>query len=44
MPTHRTAERSKVMAGSELGAGVFVNEMSPEEAAIRLRAAASDAT
>ena len=38
MPTQRTADRYKVMAGSELGAGVFVSEMSPEEAADRLRA------
>ena len=38
MPTQRTADRHKVMAGSELGAGVFVSEMSPEEAADRIRA------
>jgi UDPglucose--hexose-1-phosphate uridylyltransferase len=43
MPTQRTADRQKVLAGSELGAGVFVSEMSPEEAARRLRAALSDA-
>lgn len=41
MPTQRTADRHKVMAGSELGAGVFVGEMSPEEAALRLRQAMS---
>jgi UDPglucose--hexose-1-phosphate uridylyltransferase len=38
MPTQRTPDRHKVMAGSELGAGVFVSEMRPEEAAKRLRA------
>lgn len=41
MPTQRTADRHKVMAGSELGAGVFVSEMNPEEAARRLRRAMS---
>lgn len=39
MPLQRTSDRLKVMAGSELGAGVFVSEMSPEEAARRLCAA-----
>jgi UDPglucose--hexose-1-phosphate uridylyltransferase len=39
MPSQRTPDRHKVMAGSELGAGVFVSEMSPEEAASRLRGA-----
>ena len=41
MPTQRAPDRHKVMAGSELGAGVYVSEMSPEEAAGRLRATIS---
>lgn len=38
-PFHRTAEKLKYLAGSELGAGVFLNDTNPEETAARLRAA-----
>jgi UDPglucose--hexose-1-phosphate uridylyltransferase len=38
-PLHRTAERLKYLAGSELGAGAFINDTAPEETAARLRAA-----
>jgi UDPglucose--hexose-1-phosphate uridylyltransferase len=36
-PIHRTAEKLKYLAGSELGAGAFVNDTVPEETAARLR-------
>jgi UDPglucose--hexose-1-phosphate uridylyltransferase len=39
-PIHRTADKLKYLAGSELGAGAFVNDTVPEETAARLRAAA----
>ncbi len=38
-PLHRTADRLKYIAGSELGAGAFVNDTVPEQTAARLRAA-----
>jgi UDPglucose--hexose-1-phosphate uridylyltransferase len=36
-PPHRTASRLKYLAGSEAGAGVFINDTLPEETAGRLR-------
>jgi UDPglucose--hexose-1-phosphate uridylyltransferase len=36
-PLHRTAEKLKYLAGSELGAGAFINDVAPEDAAARLR-------
>jgi len=44
MPFHRDAGRTKYLAGSELAAGAFLNDVAPEEAAARLRAAASAST
>ncbi|HEX3623077.1 MAG TPA: galactose-1-phosphate uridylyltransferase [Acidimicrobiales bacterium] len=38
-PLHRTAEKLKYLAGSELGMGAFINDTAPEETAARLRAA-----
>ena len=38
VPPNRTASQLKALAGSEIGGGVFVNEMAPEEAAADLRA------
>ncbi|HWI04532.1 MAG TPA: hypothetical protein VNT52_12035, partial [Acidimicrobiales bacterium] len=38
-PLHRTAEKLKYLAGSELGAGAFINDTAPEDTAARLRAA-----
>jgi UDPglucose--hexose-1-phosphate uridylyltransferase len=38
-PLHRTAEKLKYLAGSELGAGAFVNDTAPEATATRLREA-----
>ena len=38
-PAHRTAEKLKYLAGSELGAGAFLNDTAPEDTAARLRAA-----
>jgi len=43
-PAHRTADKLKYLAGSELGAGAFVNDTAPEETAPLLRAAVSAAT
>jgi UDPglucose--hexose-1-phosphate uridylyltransferase len=40
-PLHRTAEKLKYLAGSELGAGAFINDTAPEETAARLRVAVS---
>ncbi len=40
-PLHRTADRLKYIAGSELGAGAFINDTLPEETAEQLRAAAA---
>jgi UDPglucose--hexose-1-phosphate uridylyltransferase len=40
-PLHRTAEKLKYLAGSELGAGAFINDTAPEDTAARLRAAVS---
>ena len=37
-PLHRTADKLKYLAGSELGAGAFINDTTPEETAARLRA------
>jgi UDPglucose--hexose-1-phosphate uridylyltransferase len=37
-PPHRAADRLKYLAGSELGAGVFINDTLPEATAARLRA------
>jgi UDPglucose--hexose-1-phosphate uridylyltransferase len=39
-PLHRTADKLKYLAGSELGAGAFINDTAPEDTAARLRAAA----
>lgn len=38
-PLHRAADRLKYLAGSELGAGAFLNDVAPERAAATLRAA-----
>ncbi len=38
-PFHRTATKLKYLAGSELGAGAFINDTAPEETAAQLRAA-----
>jgi len=38
-PLHRTAQKLKYLAGSELGAGAFINDTAPEDTAARLRAA-----
>ena len=43
-PIHRTAERLKFLAGSELGAGAFVNDTVPEHTAAALRAAVPQPT
>ena len=40
-PLHRTAEKLKYLAGSELGAGAFINDTAPEDTAARLRAVLS---
>ena len=40
-PLHRSADRLKYLAGSELGAGAFINDTAPEGTAVRLRAAVS---
>lgn len=42
-PLHRTADKLKYLAGSELGAGAFINDIAPEDAAVRLRAAVAPA-
>lgn len=42
-PLHRTADRLKYLAGSELGAGSFINDTVPEDTAAELRAAVSRA-
>ncbi|HEX2274569.1 MAG TPA: galactose-1-phosphate uridylyltransferase [Acidimicrobiales bacterium] len=36
-PIHRTATKLKYLAGSELGAGAFINDTAPEDTAARLR-------
>ncbi len=38
-PPLRTAEKLKYLAGSEQGAGTFISDMLPEEAAAALREA-----
>jgi UDPglucose--hexose-1-phosphate uridylyltransferase len=38
-PFHRTASKLKYLAGSELGAGAFINDTAPEDTAAELRAA-----
>ncbi|MCS7273441.1 MAG: galactose-1-phosphate uridylyltransferase [Fimbriimonadales bacterium] len=38
-PPHRTRDKLKYLAGSESGAGVFINDTLPEETAAALRAA-----
>jgi UDPglucose--hexose-1-phosphate uridylyltransferase len=38
-PFHRSASRLKYLAGSELGAGAFLNDVAPEHAAASLRRA-----
>lgn len=38
-PPHRSANKLKYLAGSESGAGVFINDTLPEESAVLLRAA-----
>lgn len=40
-PPHRSADKLKYLAGSEAGAGAFINDTLPEESAARLREAAS---
>ena len=40
-PFHRTADRLKYLAGSELGGGAFLNDVAPERAASDLRAASA---
>ncbi len=40
-PLHRTADKLKYLAGSELGAGAFINDTAPEQTAARLRATPS---
>jgi len=42
-PLHRTADKLKYLAGSELGAGAFINDVAPEDAAARIRAAVATA-
>ena len=42
-PLHRTADRLKYLAGSELGAGAFINDTVPEQTAAELRAAVARA-
>ena len=37
-PPLRTASRLKYLAGSEIGAGMFINDTLPEEKAVELRA------
>lgn len=37
-PPHRTADKLKYLAGSELGGGAFMTDVAPEQAAARLRA------
>jgi UDPglucose--hexose-1-phosphate uridylyltransferase len=41
-PIHRSEHRLKFLAGSELGAGIFLNDVAPEEAAARLRDAVTE--
>ena len=41
-PVHRTATKLKYLAGSELGAGAFLNDTAPEDTAARLRTAVSE--
>ena len=43
-PLHRTADKLKYLAGSELGAGAFINDVAPEDAAGRLREAVASGT
>jgi UDPglucose--hexose-1-phosphate uridylyltransferase len=43
-PFHRTADKLKYLAGSELGAGAFLNDVAPEAAAAALRAAMPSAS
>ena len=43
-PLHRTADKLKYLAGSELGAGAFLNDTAPEDTAARLRATARGET
>lgn len=43
-PFHRSAEKLKYLAGSELGAGAFLNDVAPEQAAASLRGALDAAT
>jgi len=38
-PIHRSERRRKFLAGSEIGAGEFLNDVAPEDAARRLRTA-----
>jgi UDPglucose--hexose-1-phosphate uridylyltransferase len=38
-PLHRTASKLKYLAGSELHAGAYINDVAPEQAADELRAA-----
>jgi UDPglucose--hexose-1-phosphate uridylyltransferase len=43
-PFHRTADKLKYLAGSELGAGAFLNDVAPEQAAASLRASSTSST
>lgn len=42
-PPNRTESKLKYLAGSETGAGAFINDTLPEETALRLRAAVASA-
>jgi len=43
-PLHRRRDRLKYIAGSELGAGAFVNDTAPEDTALLLRLAVTSAS
>jgi UDPglucose--hexose-1-phosphate uridylyltransferase len=43
-PLHRTRDKLKYLAGSELAAGAFINDTSPEDTAAALRRAVAAAT
>lgn len=42
-PPHRTAQKLKYLAGSEAGAGAYINDTLPEEKAAELRAVSGEA-
>lgn len=43
-PLHRSPDRLKYLAGSELGAGAFINDTVPEQTASELRSAVARAS